>query len=104
MSRQEERSDAVAGGLLDGREGALDGGAACKRRERNSAVRGLRHQPQDCVQVAGAVSAARRGGTAGTFARAGGCTVGDKRGAGGGDHGSAAGAPELGTQEAARQA
>src|SRR5271156_3153254 len=104
MSRQEERNDAVAGGLSDGREGAVDRGADGQRGERDGGVRTVGHQPQDRLQVAFAISAARRGGTERAVARSARGAVNDKRGPGAGNHGSAAGASELGTQEAAGEA
>src|SRR5579864_4801778 len=100
----QEVEDAVAGDLSHGREVTICGGGVGRRTEHDGAVRELRDQPQDRLQVAGALcrAGARRSVRSATGAASG--AVGDLRGTGWRDPRPAPRASELGAREAAGQA
>src|SRR5258705_4138132 len=100
----QEVEDAVAGDLSHGREVTLCGSGVGRRAEHDGAVRKLRDQSQDRIQVAGALCPARTRRSARSATGAASDAVGDLRGTGWRDPRRAPCASELGAEEAAGQA
>ena len=100
----QEVADAVEGDLSHGREVGFCCGLSAWRVADDSALRGLRHQPQDGLQVARSLSRAGPGGLGGALSCAAPSRSVDGAGAGRGDCRSAPGASPLGSAQAARSA
>ena len=100
----QEVADAVEGDLSHGREVCFCCGLSAWRVADNSALRGLRHQPQDGLQMARSLSRARPGGLGGALSCAAPSWSVDGAGDGRSDCCSAQAASPLGSAQAARSA
>ena len=100
----QEVADAVEGDLSYGREVGFCCGLSAWRVADGGALRGLRHQPQDGLQMARSLSRAGPGGLGGALSCAAPSRSVDGAGAGRGDCRSAQAASPLGSAQAARSA